>query len=232
MSNEQVKIAIQKGEFYQDAKEWYLSRFVQPLSLRAQVGLLSIMILIATAISVYTIQRSFVSTAIPFAIWAKDEVKLYPKLKKLASRTEPLEISVARYFVSKYVYLRESYNYVDFLDENKEAYLVKLQALSSRRSFKEYMSFMNPDDNPESPVVLYKNQIRRSIDIESVSFNKVEGYLDSATVVFKATEKSKDSIKTSRFKADVHFMISNIANVAAKKERLMFFVTSYQIYKL
>lgn len=232
MSNQQVKIAIQNGEFYKDAKEWYLSRFVQPLSLRAQVMLLSILILMATAISVYTIQRSFVSTAIPFAIWAKDQVTLYPRLQKLASRTEPLEISVARYFVSKYVELRESYNYLDFLDENKEAYLVKLQALSSRRSFKEYMEFMNPDDNPESPIVLYKNQIRRSIDIKSVSFNKVEGYLDSATIIFQATEKSKDSVHESTYRAEVRFSISNIEKVASKKERLMFFVTSYQIYKL
>lgn len=232
MSNEQVKKAIQSGEFYQDAKEWYLSRFVQPMSLRAQVALLTILITIATLISLYTIQRSFVSTAIPFAIWAKDQVTLYPRLQKLAHRTEPLEISVARYFVSKYVDLRESYNYIDFLDENKESYLVKLQALSSRKSFREYMEFMNPDDNPESPIVLYKNQTRRSVAIETVSFNKVQGYLDSATVVFKTTEKSKDALTESRYRADVHFMISNIENVAAKKERLMFFVTSYQIYKL
>lgn len=232
MDQKQVKESVRKGEYFQDAREWYAAKYLQPISMRAQFIVLTVLIIIATAISVYTMQRSFVSMAMPFSIYAKDQVELYPLLKKLARRTEPLEISVARYFVSKYVELRESYNYVDFMEENKDTLMIKVQALSSRRIFKEYTTSLDPEENINSPIILYKNQVRRSVEVTGVEFKKVDGALDSAVVNFTAIEQSKDSSTQKRYKADIHFMISDIANVSEGKEKLSFLVTSYKIYQL
>lgn len=228
----QIKEMLKDDSYYKDAIEWYAIKYIFPFTLRSSMLLMALILLIGLLISIETARMSFASMKVPFPIYAKDEVKFFPIIKPLAYQSDSIEKSVARYFVTKYVELREGYNSFDFTDDNKIITFNKVKALSSHFIYSQYQDFYNTDINSDSPIIKYKNQIQRVIKVSDIMI-KSPGHLpEKAVIKYIATEKGKHILKSDEFTAEISFMMSDITKVFEKTAPLYFTVVKYKTYKL
>lgn len=77
----------------------------------------------------------------------------------------PAKKAVARYWLAKYIRLREGYFYPT-LKEDYE----KVMILSAGSAEKAYAQYFNPKGNPDSPVTKYKDRLQNDVAINSISF--------------------------------------------------------------
>lgn len=228
----EVALMVENGTYFEDARRWYVSKFLFLYCMRASLFFVGVLMLVAAYIMIDCYQTTFASMRVPFSIYAKDQVNYFPIIKPLAFQKEPLEVSIARYFVTKYVTLREAYAPFDYSEENKPTLLSKVGALSTKKTFKEFEDYIDPDENPESPIALYKNQVRRTITINNVELISNNNVLEKAVVEFTATERSQSDAKNTKHKAEIDMLSSDITKVFEKKEELYFLVTKYKSYEL
>lgn len=220
---------IESGQYYKDGHEWYASKYLSLYPVRAFTLVIIVALTLAVLGMIYTYKLNVVSKKFPFPIFAYDETKYFPFIKPLAKEKEPISTSVSRYLLKKYVEFRENYNYKDQLGEQKDILTKKIQALSSRKVFRYYMDYVDPESNPLSPLVLYKNKTTREINVHDVVF----GSNNEAEVYYTATIKNQkgDTIVTE-WKATMSYRLSDISKVMEKKNNLSFLVTDYKTIKL
>jgi type IV secretion system protein VirB8 len=232
--NKNIQRYVDSGDYFKDAKEWYASKFLLPFSLRSYALLFFITILFATYIMVELMKADSEVKNMPFPMYAYDSVNYFPHIKPLTEVKEPINNSVARYMASKYVLFRESYNYNDTQGENKEISEKRIQALSSRRMYKEFIDYMNPDENPDSPLIKYKSQVKRIIEVKSVELFGQYDLPERASVTFDAIEKSRSGIdSTTTWQADIDFTMLDLEKKDENgQSKLSFTVTNYATNKL
>lgn len=220
---------IENGQYYKDAHEWYASKYLSIYPMRAFTLLIILALTMAICGMTYIYRLNVVSKKFPFPIYAYDETKYFPFIKPLAKEKEPISISVSRYLLKKYVEFRENYNYRDQIGEQKEILIKKIQALSSRKVFRHYIDYADPESNPMSPLVLYKNKATRKIEITNVVF---VGY-NQAEVYYTATvENQRGTSVSTNWKAIMYYRLSDISKVIQKAHNLSFLVTDYETIKL
>jgi type IV secretory pathway component VirB8 len=232
--NKNIQRYVDSGDYFKDAKEWYASKFLLPFSLRSYALLFFIVILFATYIMIELMKVDSAVKNMPFPMYAYDSVNYFPHIKPLTEVKEPINNSVARYMASKYVIFRESYNFNDTQGENKEISEKRIQALSSRRMYKEFIDYMNPDENPDSPLIRYKSQVKRVIEVKSVELFGQYDLPERASVTFEAIEKSKNGIdSTTTWQADIDFTMLDLEKKDENgQSKLSFTVTNYTTNKL
>jgi type IV secretory pathway component VirB8 len=232
LMKDDIKAMVKDGSYFKDALAWYSSKYIFPFTQRASMLLLAGILVVGVLISVDAAKANFGSTKIPFPIFAKDQVNFFSEIKPLAYKKEPIEISIARYFIEKYVVLREEYNYLDFSSENKDITMDKIRALSSQQVYRGYYDYINPDENADSPIIKYKNQTARLIKIDNITIDAPNGYPESATINFTATERNKLESSAIEYEAKISFLMSNMTKVFEKAEPLYFIVNKYRTYEL
>ncbi|MCE2992110.1 MAG: hypothetical protein LW825_04225 [Candidatus Jidaibacter sp.] len=229
---EELKKCIKEGTYFKDALDWYASKYIFPFTQRASFLTLCAILSVGTLISINAARSSFESTKIPFPIYAKDQVKFFSIIKPLSQGEESIEISVARYFISKYVTLRENYNHLDFSGENRGLTQNKIKALSSSQVYSGYEEYMDPNQNSDNPITKYKNQTTRLVKIKEILIKAPSGYPESATVTFTATEKNNFGSTSQDYRSELSFMMNNMANIYEGSDPLYFVITKYRTYKL
>ncbi len=227
-----IKEMIRNGSYFKDAMDWYSTKYIFPFTLRSSMLALSAILIIGVLISVNAAKTNFFSLKIPFPIYAKDQVNFFSKIKSLNYKNESIEVSVARYFITKYIELREGYNFINFLGENKELIFNKIKALSSQQVYRGYEEYISPDENTESPIIVYKNQVTRLIKVNDINIITFNGYPESAIVKFTVTEKSRVGSKDANYEAKLSFLMSDTIKVLRKFEPLYFIVNKYRTYEL
>jgi type IV secretion system protein VirB8 len=109
---------------------------------------------------------------------------------------------------------------------------MKIRALSSRKIFSSYVDYIDTSRNPDSPIILYKNNVKRIIEVEKIVFPKVSNSPEHVKVYYKAIEKSDTNEKTSRWVADMSFSMTDVNNVLDDKANIQFTVTKYNTYTI
>lgn len=226
---------IESGDYYSDARSWYDYKYLAMTSQNAIVKAIIVLIGIAFLGMIYMYSLNVVSKKYPFPIYSYDETQYFPHIKPLAYQKEPISLSVSRYLVKKYVEFRESYEYSNYSGEEKDVQVQKVKSFSSRKVFRQYLDYIDPESNPSSPLVLYKLHTIKKITITDVKFlsaNEAEVYY-TATIINKRDYNSKqDNDNATKWKSNVSFRLSDIANVLTKKQKLNFIVTDYITNKL
>lgn len=224
---------VDSGQYFEDAKTWYAGKFLMPYTERAVVLFLGLWVVAGTYLLMKTTVKDFEIKEYPFPIYALDQVKYFPYIKAISEIKEPINISVARYLASDYVKLREGYWSFDYLDENKDFLEKRIAALSSRRMYREYLNFIDPRLNPDSPLIKYKNQVQRNIAIKLVELSGAPGFPERAVITYTATERSAAGEVTTTHMAEMNFTLLDLEK--EKKfgsNQIGFTVTSYQTYQL
>jgi|SRR5271156_5183979 len=93
--NKQITESVKDQSYFKDSFDFYATKYLYPVNIRTQLAILTIFLVIAAGIAVNMFIKNYVSSDLPFPIYAQDEVKYYPILKPLASKKEPIETSVA-----------------------------------------------------------------------------------------------------------------------------------------
>ncbi|MDJ1407181.1 MAG: type IV secretion system protein [Candidatus Midichloria sp.] len=132
------------------------------------------------------------------------------RIKSLAQGDESIDISVVRYLIAYYVINREEYRYNGLNQDTIQEKLSSIRSTSSRRVYTNYLNYMDPQKNPDSPILKYKLQIERTISIESIKFPEGVNRPNTACVIFKAIEKNSTKESASYWLAEINFSLNSI----------------------
>jgi type IV secretory pathway component VirB8 len=230
-SNYIIAKKIDLGHYFRDTFEWYATKHMYFYTFRAYLAIMLIFVCVGLGFMYLVSQMTFVVKSYPFPIYALDETKYFPIMKPISTEKESINISVARYLVGKYVLLREEYKFAEQSGEAKAILEQKIRNLSSFKIFRNYLNYMDPDFNSDSPLISYKNHTQRIIKITKVELTGNPFRPDAAEVAFQAEERGVFGESVSTWKAEVDFNMSDIEKIFKKQSRLSFVVTRYNTYK-
>lgn len=219
---------INNNTYFAEARSWYAMLFLEPHTHRFYQFLISMLALFSTGVMLVIINTEYIRTQVPFAIYFDEQLDYFPRIQAISKAEEPINISYARYFAKYYVKLREKYNLED--QENKN---ILLKAISSLRIYDDYLAFMDPNQNPDSPILKYKAHTTREINIVDVQFLRDVTMPDQATVIFRAVEKNNNNkVKEveSLWRADISFAMTDVNNILSQNIKPRFTVTKYQVH--
>lgn len=220
---------IKTGQYYSDARKWYTHKYLYPISERSLLVLVFSITSIAFLVVLYNFNAIFpLKKEVPFVVKVEDSVDYYSIIKPLLVGDESPAEALTKYLIETYIDAYESYNFKTIA--KREA---RIRSSSSKRVFKSYSNFMNTT-NPESPLLLYQKTSMRTVRILSTTLSHDDSEVSKAVVRFETILddrlQKKKTVNTQR--ADITFTMSNIDNVAAKKEPLAFIVTDYQVRQI
>lgn len=159
--------------------------------------------LIAILLAIALIFITPLKTSEPFLIYGDSSTGQFERIQKIAD--EPITQSEVddRYWVGKYVTLREKFFYETAKDD-----FDNVSYLSSEEIAKEWSNFFHPAYNEESPVTVYGKKYTVNIFIKSITRRDTNVY----QVRFKKTVTSRDgkaSTKDNHLIANVVFRYNN-----------------------
>jgi type IV secretory pathway component VirB8 len=229
ISRSNIEEQLQDGSYFKEASSWYAHIFLEPYSQKVYQFLATITIILATYILIEIANTDYIQTKVPFAIYFDDNLDFISRIKPITQGNESINTSYARYFLKYYVGLHESY------DLEWEQNIYRLKALSSLRIYNNYLQMMDPNSNPESPVLRYKGHTTRNIEIVDVILPE-QAIHDKGTVIFKAIEKNNGQQQEvnnfSIWQADVEFAMTDFNKVIKDKLAPRFIVTRYNVTRL
>jgi type IV secretion system protein VirB8 len=231
--NKNIQRFVDSGKYFEDAKQWYASKYLFVYSLRTYVIIFFVVIAFATKIMYDLFEQESSLKLYPFPIYAYDTVNYFPKIKPISTVKEPINVSVARYLSGQYVVFREGYTYNDFQGENRIILNNKIRSLSSRKIYREFLDYVDPSLNPDSPQIKYKNKITRTINVLNVElFGKYE-LPEGAKVTYETVERERTESTSTKWVANIKFTMLDLE----KKDEdgnstLSYTVTNYKSNKL
>lgn len=253
--NEFIKESVKDGSYFNDARDWYIFRYVLPICERSVLFFLALLSGI-TSYSLFLILENSLpmKEMVPITIVAKDTSLYFPVIKKLrdAEDLRSVDEAVVKYLLIKYLKEREEY---DFRSANIEELNNKFSAIKNNSSADEYKSFQNfmSKDNAISPIYNFGKNITRTITIDSVNFKRMEitSIADRAKdfmsmdlpgeveIRYKATIAEGGKISSQNYLTKISFKFSGIEQKKSKlaennspKKKLDFTVISYKTYKV
>ena len=82
--NEAIKAAVKDGSYFEDARNWYIFRYIQPICERTILFFVNIISGFITYILILTIFDSLpVKEQVPIRLIAKDNSRYFPVIKPL-----------------------------------------------------------------------------------------------------------------------------------------------------
>jgi type IV secretory pathway component VirB8 len=229
MSSKHLSVKLyREGRYFSEAVSWHYVRYAANATQRSAMLLLLLILLVGVSISVDAMHHSFATIRVPFTIYAKDQVNFFAQIKPISSGNDSLEASIVKYFASKYVTLRESYDANDFADDNLQMVLNKVKALSTHKTFRIFEEYIDPRINLKSPILLYKNQIKKTVEVKSVRLKTVGDTAEGAIIEFTTTEHSKELNRQQQHTAHLEFILSDLQKVFRGQEQFFFLVAHYE----
>ncbi|MDX1916593.1 MAG: type IV secretion system protein [Rickettsiaceae bacterium] len=145
------------------SSSWYKDRYETIKMQRNIFGLLSIVFAAGIAIAVFTVgQISSSKSFSPFVVQIEQNSGYAKVVNPADSKLLSADDSIGKYFLTKYVNARESYNTVDF-DLNRK--IVRL--FSNSQVYNEYSGYIR---NPlNDPTKLYKDKNSTYVKIKSIT---------------------------------------------------------------
>lgn len=244
MQEPEINIAqkIKDGSYYQDARQWYLYRYIQPIHERVWVGMLAIL-LIGTFIALgsYLSSLQIEKKAYPVPIKVENSTDYFSFIQPLARSSETTQEGVARYLVTDYLKTWEEYSPADLRDDTLKFKLKKIRSSSTKDLLNDYQGYMS-NLNPYSPVVRFGDHTKRTIKIVNFKFTNNNAMTGSANIVYDATEtiidpeiemstvegKQEKEGKTTRWDATVSFKLPDIETISKTGAPLRFLVKTYK----
>lgn len=157
---EEIAQRIEKGDYFEDAKNIYASLYVDPISERylyVFITFVSVVIFLVMVIAINLLLP--LSTPAPFPFISADAINDHPVIKPLFRKEDTPYLALKRYLVTEYVSRRESYD-IDQLELNVRF----LKNHSNETVFDTVQKELDPS-NPESPIAQYQRHAKRTITI-------------------------------------------------------------------
>lgn len=230
--NRSISEHIKDGKYYEDARSWYVSRFVLPMSERSYLLVLMTVYICALIISWYYYTNTKPAEPGITYMLPTDEISTtYAVINPVGNDKEKPQIGINKYVISNYVKTRESY-YYDATEIQDQLNFIQNTTVGTE--FLKYKS-MTSDNNPNSPVMIYQDKYRRSIIVKKVDLIQSSSNTQQAMVYFQSNLKNLASnrVVSQDFLATIDFKIENIEMLMQHgTKRLGFLVTRYNIREI
>jgi type IV secretory pathway component VirB8 len=210
--NEFIKESVLNGNYFKDARDWYIFRYITPICDRALLGIL-IIIICSTLYTIKIIGESIFPLVVSQAIFIppNDPTIYETKLTKIRPKkneanfdaeVQTFDESILKYLIVNHIKNRESF---DFRKGKIEDVNKKFSHVKNNSTFREYKNFqaIMSKDNKNSPIHFFGKNVIRNITINSIKFKRREGK--------NAIEKALFYIANSPpLEADVDFTTTTI----------------------
>ena len=248
---------VESGEYYSEARKWYMDKYILPACERNYLILLLVLISCA-AVYTYTVLDSImpITKKIPILVTISDMSQQYAQIKKLSYsddisvKSDDPDRHIVAYLMEKYIIAKESYDY-----ENNFKQLEKnrsyIQQFSSPEIFRHYEGTISTR-NLDSPVLKYRKHTTRTAEPLPESFNidkrfdeyfatreSAVGSIDqareyTASMNFIATEQNVRGKMPTKWRAEIDFLYSGVTFNHDEGEfyPLQFTVLDYRIAQL
>lgn len=216
-----VQEYIESGEYFSDARRWYIFKYVTPFHQKSLLILACTMFLILLMIIFASIDILLPLTQkIGYLVKSEKE----KNINTINTKNSPLGsayASIANIMVQNYIKQRENYAY-DVLTEQAKF----VQNSSTKVVFMQFENFMNID-NPLSPVLRYQKLFKRTVYITSIK--NIDD--NNVIVIFEAITKNNGQVilENMIWEATVSFIMDKIDLSLPQDAPFNFIVTNYKL---
>jgi type IV secretory pathway component VirB8 len=232
-SRHAIAAKVQTGEYFKEARNWYAVKYI---SIKSQGLAWAIFCGISVAsafILLKTLSLNYTPQQYPFAVYFHDSVRYFPQILPISQPNDAsTNISIARYMLGYYVKIREEYNPLKISQKDWDNKKARVEKLSSKRILSGYQDSIDPTINPDSPIILYKDNTERVITVDRIVFTGGELVPYEAEVYYTATETSRESRTSSRWISRLKFSMGDVEHTSSDSRDLQFIVTSYETTQL
>jgi len=250
--NSFVSKLLENKTFFKDAREWYATTYVLPISQRSFFILISIMGLF-TSIMIASIVNSVfpLKETVPVIIESKDQAIYKPIIYDLTKintqNSKTADEFVSSYLLVNYLKEREEHSYRDGNITKYNEKFNKIKNNSSIEVFEEFKKYMSKS-NSNSPVHFFGKNISRKVIIKNIKFirqikeelsDKIKDFFrpkDMPSLVeidYLVQTKYSNRTVSERNKAKINFKFNGIQKdqKTNKYLPLKFTVTKYKNYR-
>lgn len=173
---------VDNGEYFTEARKWYKQKYLYPLCYRSMALCAATLFVILATIIVINMQSLFpLVKVLRYSVTTSgsgDETALVTKADHIDNN--PMR-SISEIMLKDYVQKREQYDYNALANQ-----IEYVKNTSTRIVFKRFYNYLSID-NPDSPVLRYQKDAKRTITINSVKF------IDDSTAEVHFASQAKDS---------------------------------------
>jgi type IV secretory pathway component VirB8 len=211
--NNFIKESFLNGQYFKDAHDWYIFRYITPICDRALLATM-IMVICITLYTIKIIGESIFPLVVSQVIFIppSDPTIYQTKLEKIKPRkgeanydaeVQTFDESILKYLIINYIKVRENF---DFRKGKIEDVNKKFRHVKNNSTFREYKNFqaIMSKDNKNSPIHFFGKNVTRNLTVNSIKFKRREGK--------NAIEKALFFIVNSPpLEADVDFTTTTIS---------------------
>jgi type IV secretory pathway component VirB8 len=215
---------VASGQYFKDAQAWHVHKYADPKNEKKYLlfcfccFFLALLMVLVNVIELFPItsERLFVS-------FEKTSVGKSVAIEHLGTDNENPQKSLATYYASHYVTMRESYNHSRLAEQ-----LTQMQNTSTPTVFKQFTEQVDAN-NALSPERLYQRQYVRSTTIQNVWFIGDENAYDRALVDYESIVKDQQNGQEERSQhvASIVLSLPDIRAMINKSVPIHFQVTAY-----
>jgi type IV secretory pathway component VirB8 len=199
---ELVKKSVEDGSYFKDGLEWFVSKYIEPITEKTFLIFLSIIGVVITYTIVTMITNLLPLTeSVPIVLKERDSSTYLPIITKLIEKdTKTTNEAILKYLVINYVKDRENHYYPK---GNLSKYTSKFERIknsSSNEAFVDFKKFMSKN-NKQSPIHYFGKDIERKIEIQSFKFVRLEKtFFNKAGDFFMAEKMPQEALITYKIK--------------------------------
>lgn len=221
--------SIRTGEYFREAGNVYDALTHDPMAERYFYVLITALAGLILLISFWAMSNLYpLERAVPFIVSSDNLAEDVPTIRTLLDhKGTNASDALLNFMIGNYVKDREEYT-IDGFDQQMNG--VKTQ--STEEVFQQYQADVDPR-NPQSPITLYQRHSVKKIDILNTKIFKNDD-TQTMEILFEASVKSKNSLKKSRWQANISFIYSGIEldEKGNSVKPVSFIVTKYEHKRL
>jgi type IV secretory pathway component VirB8 len=227
-----VDEVIESGEYFEQAQEWYASKYLAPYMQRTYQLMISATISIFMVIIAHLAFRDdSIARLYPFPLFIEDSANEVMRIKYIGRPNSSVDDAITKYLVQQYVMRRESYAPKQLDEESVTMDLRYVRNSSSWQVFNDYKQYISTE-NFNSPFVRYKFHTTRIINIKSVLLIPTLGQYQKARIKYEAVEQEVEASRNKNWVAEIEFETDEAQDLIHNKSDVVGFkVVKYTTYE-
>lgn len=213
---------VNSGEYFTEARKWYNAKYLHPLSYRSMALCAATLFVLLAAVMAMNLKSLFpLVRMLQYSITVDgkgDQSAVVMKANQVANN--PLH-SILEIMLSDYVKTREEYDY-----NSLAVQMEYVKNTSTRLVFKRFYNYLSID-NPDSPVLRYQKDAKRTVAINSIKF--VDDSSADVTFTSEARDGTNQLFENMVWVASVNFDSDGIKLHAPNDTPFNFVVMEYKL---
>ncbi len=222
-ANKAIAKSINSGQYFIDARRWYLDKFVGPHVERTFIVVIGSILALAAGIAfLYASNISSYTNQISFLSYNNDIDNTYSYINTLPINISP-QLALEKQLVTEYLENRESFKLSEQGDKD-----VYIKNHSSTEEYNKYLKNISID-NEDSPLLIYGTKFISTVKVIATNFKESKKVNEKIAVVdFEKSIILKNQVQIQKGKAEIFYSFSDIEQLLNNNDKIIDFkVTKY-----